>query len=176
MKEKFCIKFILVFLLMLVIDQPDLQADALSPSVVTSDSSVSNSLTSDLELQGRWYGGPVYASAVSGNYMYFGTGGAIQVFKVKKAKKHDASSWQKIASIETSGVVRGLSVSGRYLYVADHAGALRILDISNPSSPREVASYKIPADATRLSVDGSKIYIAAREAGLVMLDVNHQAK
>ncbi len=37
----------------------------------------------------------------------------------------DASTWQDVASIDTSGVVRDLYVSGSHLYVADDSGALR---------------------------------------------------
>jgi hypothetical protein len=32
-----------------------------------------------LKMLGRWYGGPVYASAVSGGHVYFGSGGAESV-------------------------------------------------------------------------------------------------
>ena len=35
-----------------------------------------------LELLGRWYHGPVFDSAVSGNHIYFGSGGVIRVLRL----------------------------------------------------------------------------------------------
>ncbi len=37
--------------------------------------------------------------------------------------------------------VRGLAVKGKYLYVANDAGGLRIVDISNKQNPREIAKH-----------------------------------
>ena len=84
-----------------------------------------------LNVLGRWHGGPVYASAVAEGHVFFGTGGAIRVLKIT-----EGNTWQEIASVATSGVVRGLQVAGRYLYVADGTGALRIIDVSIPGKPR----------------------------------------
>ncbi len=81
-------------------------------AVSHADSSVANSSPFQaLELLGRWYRGPVYSSAVSGNHAYFGSGGAIRVLE----SNEEASVWQEVASINSSGVVRGLFVSGSYL-------------------------------------------------------------
>ncbi len=89
----------------------------------------------DLRLLGRWHQGPVFSSAVSGDHVYFGSGGAIMVLRIT-----EKNSWQDVASIATSGGVRGLDVSGRHLYVADGGGALRIIDISTPEKPKEIGS------------------------------------
>ena len=83
-----------------------------------------------LELLGRWNRGPVYSSAVSGDYVFFGSGGAIRVLRTKE----DASISREVASIDTSGVVRDLYISGSHLYVADDSGALIIIDISDPEA------------------------------------------
>ena len=89
-------------LLALLVNLPNLRAGDSSPLLTTTvppSELVSSALKSDLELLGRWYGGPVFSSAVSGDYVYFGTGGAIQVFKVKKANEQHGSSWQKVTTI-----------------------------------------------------------------------------
>ena len=97
-----------------------------------------------LELLGRWHGGPVYSSAVSGDHLYFGTGGGIRILRIKQASEQGTPSWKEVASITTAGVVRDLVASGKYLYVADASGALRIIDISTPEKPREVTHVKLP--------------------------------
>ena len=172
MKGKFCIKFTAIFLLALFINPPDLRAGALSPLLATAvppSELVSSALKSDLELLGRWYGGPVYASAVSGDYVYFGTGGAVQVFKVKKANEQHGSSWQKVTTIETFGVVRGLAVSGQYIYVSDSSGVMRILDISKPNKPKERGQLEL---AGGLSIDGKYLYMARGREGIAVIDVS----
>ena len=83
-----------------------------------------------IELLGRWHGGPVYSSAVSGDHVYFGTGGFIRVLKIKQTSGQP-TSWEEVASIVTSGIVRGLDASGSHLYVADESRFLRIIDMSN---------------------------------------------
>ena len=64
-----------------------------------------------LELLGRWARGPVYASAVSGNHVFLGSGGAIRVLEIDE----EAATWREAASIDTSGVVRDLFASGSHL-------------------------------------------------------------
>ena len=48
---------------------------------------------------------------------------------------NDAPWW----GLAIAGVVRGLFASEPYLYVADEAGAFRIIDISAPEQPRELS-------------------------------------
>ena len=93
----------------------------------------------DLKFLGRWYNGPVFASAISGDYVYFGSGGSIRVLKINK----DAS-WQEVTSLPIAGVVRGLFASGSYLYVADESGALRIIDNSIPDKLKTLGTVDLP--------------------------------
>ena len=60
-----------------------------------------------LELVGCWNGGPSYASAISGGYAYFGSGGRVRVLKID-----DEEPWVEIGALQTDGVVRDLSTGG----------------------------------------------------------------
>ena len=57
-----------------------------------------------LKALGGWHRGPVYASAVSGDHVYFSSGGSIRVLTFEPS----ASFWREVASIDTTGVVRDL--------------------------------------------------------------------
>ena len=47
------------------------------------------------------------------------------------------------------------------------------MDISDPSSPREIAHNDTPGDATRVTVLDGKAYLADGETGLVVMDVSN---
>jgi hypothetical protein len=121
-----------------------------------------------LELLGRWHRGPVYSSAVSGDHVFFGSGGAIRVLKSGK----DSSTWHEVASIDTPGVVRDLFVSGSHLYVADDSGALLVIDISDPKNPKETGQAKLQEYVRAVFVKGHYAYLAAQWTGLVIIDVS----
>lgn len=146
------------------------RAESLPPSPVAIDSpaaKASGTSTYALKLLGRWHRGPVYSSAVSDNHVFFGSGGAIHVLRIK-----GDTSWQEVASIDTSGVVRDLYVSGSHLYVADDSGALLVIDISDPDNPKEIGRAKLADYVRAVFVKGHYAYLAAQWAGLVVIDVS----
>ncbi len=153
-----------LLLLALAVGPSEVRANPSSPSVAAGGSPAPA-----LELLGRWHGGPVYASAVSGDYVYFGMGGVIRVLKIEQG----TSSWREVASIASSGVVRGLDASAGHLYVADDSGALRIIDISVPDNPKETGHVELPAVVRAVSVKGRYAYLAAGWEGLVAIDVSN---
>jgi hypothetical protein len=66
-----------------------------------------------------------------------------------------------------------VAVSGSYAYVADGYAGLRVIDVSNPSSPREVGFYDTPGYASGVAVSGTYAYVADRGAGLRVIDVSN---
>ena len=152
-----------ILLLALVVSACLVRAESSSLSPVASGSPPPL-----LKKVGRWSRGPVYASAVSGDHVYFGSGGTIRVLKIKRK----TSTWQEVASIDASGVVRDLYVSGKHLYVADDGGALIIIDISNPKKPKETGRAKLSDYVRAVFVQGNYAYLAAQWAGLVVIDVS----
>jgi hypothetical protein len=163
-----------MLLIALIANAFDLRAEPTMPAAagaVSAANSVYRVPAPIIEMRGRWYRGPVYSSAVSGDHVYFGTGGAIRVLKIEDAAKQDATSWKEVASIQSSGVVRGLDASDDYLYVADASGALRIIDISNPEKPREKGQIDLP-DARAVAVEGPYAYLASGWSGLAIVDIS----
>ena len=64
-----------VLLLVFAVSPSEAQSDSTSPSVTGNNSpatTVGGPPAPVLELLGRWHGGPVYSSAVSGEHVYFG--------------------------------------------------------------------------------------------------------
>ena len=164
-----------ILFIALMIGSPLTGADSLALSAAAIDSQPNpaySALEPDIDMLGRWYGGPVYSSVVSGKYVYFGTGGGIRVLKIKKSGKQDAPAWQEVASIKSFGVVRDLDVSGKFLYVADDSGAMRIIDISKPEKPRERGHVELPDFVRAISIEGQYAYLAAGWAGLTVIDIS----
>jgi hypothetical protein len=71
----------------------------------------------------------------------------------------------------------GLEVEGDYAYLvnwnADGLGALHIIDISNPSSPRLVSDDESPHYACDIKVSGGFAYVAQTYSGLNVFDVSN---
>jgi len=63
----------------------------------------------------------------------------------------------------------GIAVSGSYAYAADATNGLRIVNISNPSSPTEVGFYETPGLAKQVAVSGKYVYVANDADGLIIL-------
>jgi hypothetical protein len=116
MHSKSRIMLVTMFFLALAVSSSEVLASSSLPTAVTGDTPVTaNSAalsTPVLELLGRWDGGPVYSSAVSGDHLYFGMGGGIRVLRIKQTTEQSTPSWQEVASITTSGLVHDLTASG----------------------------------------------------------------
>ena len=66
-----------------------------------------------------------------------------------------------------------MRVSGSYAYVGDLKW-VRVIDISDPTAPREIASYKTPGTAEEITVVDGAAYIANYDAGLMILGIEGQ--
>ncbi len=68
--------------------------------------------------------------------------------------------------------VRGVAIKGQYAYVLENswngefydAGQIQVLDISNPSKPKQVAVYKMPdkGSASRAFISNNYLFISSR--------------
>jgi hypothetical protein len=73
---------------------------------------------------------------------------------------------------------RGMEVVGNTMYLAYDAGGLRVIDVSNPSSPREIGRYSNPAlngkprAYNNVVIDGAVAYVGFDYCGLEVLDVS----
>ena len=121
-----------------------------------------------LRFAGRWHDGPVFAAAVAGKHVFFGSGGMLRVLEIG-----DEKTWKEIASITTPGVIRGLIASGEHLFVSDEGGALRIFDVSNPKQPKQVGYSELPKNTRAVFVRGHYAYLAAGWKGLAVVDISN---
>ena len=68
-----------------------LQASRTPPAVFEAE-------TDPLDWLGRWSEGPVYASAVAKDYVFFGSGGTIRVMKIDGADRASTARWTEVAA------------------------------------------------------------------------------
>lgn len=73
---------------------------------------------------------------------------------------------------------RGLVVEGDLLYLANDAGGLRVLDVSNPSAMTELARYINPRTTKQQAyndvlLDGDHLYISLDYCGFEVVDVSN---
>ena len=85
----------------------------------------------------------------------------------------DPKDPRKMGQIDVGRTARTVRVSGSYAFVG-LLNWLKVIDVSEPSSLREVASYKAPAQVTATQIDDSTVYVAARQAGLMILGTQAQ--
>ena len=78
---------------------------------------------------------------------------------------------QLTGSYNTAGNARGVTVDGKYAYVADHSAGLQIVDISDLANPTLAATYNTAGNAKSVWVDGNYAYVADYADGLIVLDI-----
>ena len=108
---------------------------------------------------------------VSGNYayIYLQSGKGFQVINIS-----DPDNPFEVGFVDMPGTTSGrLYVSDDYAYVATFDSGLRILDISNPSSPALIATYDGSRDFISVFVTNDLLYaIHGNYNQLVILDVS----
>jgi hypothetical protein len=117
------------------------------------------------------FGGVIDAIAVQGHYAYIGMGPRMVVLDV-------ANPAQPVVLGQTAvlpDLVKGLAVAGRYVYIADDGGGLRIADVFDPTAPTLVGSFTAADKAESVLVIGTIAYIANGIDGLVILDISNPA-
>jgi hypothetical protein len=139
--------------------------------LVLSPDLLNQSPSQELALKGRWNQGPVFASAISGSYLYFGSAGTVRVVEVIKDLTGKAIEWREISSISTEGVVRDMLVVDHSLYIADGSGWLRIIDVKNPQKPKLSGTLHLGGEVKAIYYENNKIYIAAGWNGVHIIDV-----
>jgi hypothetical protein len=92
---------------------------------------------------------------------------------------------ETIGYFDGAGRITDVGVSGDYAYVAEErawndtehlSGGLRVLDVSDPSTPRQVGFYYLPVDSPQVTVVGNDAYLVANWQGLFRLRFNPAAR
>ncbi len=108
---------------------------------------------------------PTRAVAVQGIYAYVGVGPYLVVLNVS-----DPTNLREVGRTDAMpDIVQDVAVAGNYAYVADGRGGLRVIDISNPSAPREVGFYP-DCNAVYVAVQGEFAYLAG--GGLFIVNIS----
>jgi len=68
-----------------------------------------------------------------------------------------------------------VTVADGYAYKAAWETGLIVVDVTQPTSPREVAVVPVPAEVHAVAVSGRYAYVSASEAGLYVLDISKPA-
>jgi hypothetical protein len=88
-----------------------------------------------------------------------------------------------IASRNVKGTANGISVSGKYAYLAIGKmnsqglpeGVLDVMDISDPSNPVKIGSCSTRGYANSVHMSGNYAYVAEGKAGLQVIDISKPA-
>lgn len=112
------------------------------------------------------YGAPE-AVAIQNNYAYM-VGNGFYVYDLT----NPVSPTMLGASSVGWGLTINLAVSGNYVYVADRILGLRVVDVSNSSSPRVIAGYVTSSEVHGVYVDSNYVYLADGTGGLKVLDIS----
>ncbi|HQM14155.1 MAG: LVIVD repeat protein [Chloroflexi bacterium ADurb.Bin360] len=116
--------------------------------------------------------GWVHGVAVSGGYAYLATTEGLVVIDVA-----DPTSPVYHGGLATPGYGQRLVVRGGYVYYADGSAGLRIIDVSNPTVPKEVGHCET-ISAEDVAVAGNYAYVASNKDGnfLKVVDVSNPAQ
>jgi len=113
--------------------------------------------------------GSVRDVVISGDYAYLAAG-SLEVMNV-------AIPWYPFIVGSTGGVLLGstqaVAVSGSYAYVVCTDDGLKVIDISNPSSPQVVGSLPTDNYMEDIAISGSYAYIALPDPGLQIINISN---
>ncbi len=125
-------------------------------------------------LAGSWTAiGGMTAVYVSGSYAYC-LDNSVKTLTILDVSK--PSNPNPVGSYSFGGSdLTDLVVSGRYAYVANWNGQLRIIDISNASAPTSVASFSVGVYPAKLYVSGRYVYLLDQDGHLNIIDVSDPA-
>jgi hypothetical protein len=119
------------------------------------------------DLVGQWSRGPSDAVAVSGDYVFFGSGPSMLIADVSQP-----AAPQVVGEITLFGEVKGIEVVADLAFVANGAGGLRVIDVSDPSMPIELGSSETVGHAEELVVAGDYAFVAENLFGFEVFDIS----
>ncbi|UCH35434.1 MAG: hypothetical protein JSV65_03545, partial [Armatimonadota bacterium] len=112
---------------------------------------------------GHWQThGLAYGVAVSDSHAYVGDSNSMYVLDI--ADPFNPVPVGSLALSEPvwpdSNLVSDIAVSGAYAYVVTGGAGLRIVDVSDPTHPKEVAFWDTPGGALDVAVSDGRVYVA----------------
>ena len=111
-------------------------------------------------------GGATQAIAVSGQFVYAGTGRRLVLLDA-------GNGLQELGHSQVySDLVEGVAVQNNLAFVACGRAGVHIVDVSNPSAPVEVATITARGPAEGVAVAGATLYVANGPYGLLLYDIS----
>lgn len=118
---------------------------------------------SPLQLQSKLAPAPLMPIAVRGTIAVVGEGNQVSVLDIT-----DKTQPRAMATLFMPSVVRAITVSGDYAYIA--ADDLLILEITDPAHPRQLGFFDTPATIWDVAIEGSYVYLT--DGSLRVIDVS----
>ncbi len=118
----------------------------------------------NLELRhvGSWGTGEYFDISIKGNYAYCTADlNGMDILDISSP-----ADIRKVGNLDTPLWANDIAIEGNYVYLAEEG--LRIVDISNPTTPKSVGTYKIDEHAiiNNLAVAGDYAYLACNQGSL----------
>jgi hypothetical protein len=117
----------------------------------------------------RWGGDPISAVDARGDLACIASGDLVMTFNIAAP---DQPLLLGMAPI-LSDYCTGIAVGGRYAYIGENAGTLRVLDLADPANPVQVYVLDLGQPIGDIKLVGERAYIAS--TGLIILDLSEPA-
>jgi hypothetical protein len=183
-QNKTCRIFVIIFLLCLthLFAQPlklNGKADPMDSYGLSTENLFSSKTRETVDslnctLVGGWFRGPSYAVFIVDTIAYLGVNQCMKILNVK-----DSTDPILLGEVRfSSGIVYDIFIKNTLAYVADVLFGLRIIDVSDPSSPEEIGFCETPGWPWSLWVQDSFAYIVDvdyfdnDDCGLRIIDVS----
>ena len=116
----------------------------------------------ELTVVGRYPSTLIHKIVVTHGYAYL----ALGVQGIAAVDVTDPTAPHFVSRHDTPGVARDLAVQWPYLLVADGAGGLRVLELTNPTHLVEVASYVSCDGVSQVASANGVVYVTQPLGGL----------
>jgi len=111
----------------------------------------------NINLIGKWEEGPCEAVGVEGNIAYFANGVIFEIVDFSNPENP-----VEMGKLVLPDLISDIVISGNYAFVADGNAGLRIIDISDPSAPKEQGAFTdLSHKADYVAVNGDYAYLLA---------------
>ncbi len=88
----------------------------------------------------------------------------------------DPAARREVGSAGTPGIAWDVAVAGDKAYVSDRQGGVRVMDLADPTKPREIASaLEGVGDVVDVVLDGPRAWVAVGPSGVHALDISDPA-
>jgi hypothetical protein len=111
--------------------------------------------------------GYCWSLVVQGNYAYVAGETGLNIIDISSF-----SNLTEIGYFNMLGTVYDIKISGNYAYLTNGGLGLRILDITNPTSPQEVGNYAL-SNTIGVTINGDYAYVSDLNNGVIVVNIQN---